>query len=216
MELSFLKKHQELDDVWSLYFSRPAALQFEPGDYVDVEVDIKNSTLGDRRWLTISSSPTKDYIRFTTRLTPGSEFKKALLSLEVGQKIQVSPPIGTFHLPRLLSKKILWIAGGIGITPFLSMSEWLLDKSQSRDISCLYFAKKQQHIFYDSLEKVASVKQLTSQYENITSLGHDFKEREIFLSGPQNFCMEYYQQFLESGIKRQQLHLDYFPGYSNF
>ncbi|HIA92027.1 TPA: hypothetical protein EYO12_02820 [Candidatus Saccharibacteria bacterium] len=213
MELAFLRKSQEAESIWSFYFTKPPALQFEAGDYVDVEIET-SSVLGDRRWLTISSSPTADHIRFSLKVPVStSEFKRALMNLKKDDTIQVSPPIGTFHLPRRKDAPIVWVAGGIGITPFLSQSQWLIDTNQNRTIECLYVAKPNEHVFVDQLVKVSELTTTTERPAQLDHLYTNLVNKQIFLSGPQPFCMHYYDQLQKMGLSRQQLHLDYFPGY---
>lgn len=214
MDLIFQHKYQESNTIWSFYFSKPSALVFEAGDYVDVELNYGSSELGGRRWLTISSSPHHPHVRFTLKFPPQpSQFKQALMNLHAGQTVQVSPPIGTFHLPRKQEQKVLWIAGGIGITPYLSKSELLVANKESRDITCLYYAKTTEHIYRDLLSSVSHVRLLADRQQTPLHLVDDYAERHIYLSGPETFCMEYYTQFHQAGVDRHQLHLDYFPGY---
>jgi len=63
---------------------------------------------------------------------------------------------GDFVLPRNKRKKLVFIAGGIGITPFRSMIKYLIDKKEKRDIVLFYSNKKEEDIVYKNIFDEAS------------------------------------------------------------
>ena len=90
-----------------------------------------------KRYLSISNSPTeKGYIEFTKKLTE-SDFSKELDSLEPGNSVKVEYPMGNFTLedPK---DKIVFLSGGIGITPIRSISKYVVDTNSGADIILLY------------------------------------------------------------------------------
>src|SRR5688572_20163082 len=107
METSFIRKLQNAPGIWSFYFTRPAALVWEPGDYLELSLQ-QAGPHGDWRWVTIASSPAETELLFTFRIPEGpSEFKRALLKLREGDKAQISPSIGSFNLPPEPEQKLL-------------------------------------------------------------------------------------------------------------
>ena len=114
MDIAFEGKQLEAPDIWSLWFSKPAALAFEPGDYVELAVP----GVG-HRWLTIASAPSEPKLQFTTKLF-GSNFKQALAGLVPGDKVMISPALGSFNLPSDRDSKLTLVAGGLGVTPYRS------------------------------------------------------------------------------------------------
>ncbi len=90
-----------------------------------------------KRYLSISSSPTeKGYVEFTKKLTD-SDFSKELNSLEPGNSVKIQYPMGNFTLqdPK---DKILFLSGGIGITPIRSICKYVVDTKSGQDIVLLY------------------------------------------------------------------------------
>lgn len=217
MEITLISTTHIVDDLYRFRFSKPPAVEFDAGDYVELE--LKSDTFEDRRWFTISSSPAAEYLEFITKIHPhGSEFKQHLAHIAPGSAATISPPMGTFNLPRSGSKKIVWIAAGIGVTPFLSMSRWLQHTKQDFDITTIYVAKPGAFYFEDELKKVSTGFHKTSErissdwiYQKVDTI-HD---RIIYLSGPEAFCTTLFDAFLARGLTRRQINLDYFPGYDS-
>lgn len=220
MDISFLGKRNEVEDIWSFDFQKPMGFTFDAGDYVELSLAYPQSSLGGRRWLTLASPPHVEYVRFITIIPDSpSDFKSELYQLQPGNTATISPAIGTFNLPRSTKTKILWIAGGIGVTPFISMAQNIQHRDEKRDICMLYTAKPGKFIAQPELRAVTTQYETTSSRPNlqyISGVSSDYEERQVYISGPQNYCEKIYHELLEYGLKRNQLHLDYFPGYSQF
>ena len=88
---------------------------------------VYNDPKGPIRHFTISSSPTENFIMFTTRIRD-SPYKKRLSTLEEGTKVKVRGPEGQFVLHEDYSKPAVFLSGGIGVTPFRSMIKYATDK----------------------------------------------------------------------------------------
>jgi ferredoxin-NADP reductase len=217
MELIFIRKIQNAGQIWSFFFEKPAALRFEAGDYVELSLAAAGPN-GDKRWMSMASSPTEDELMFTSKIseTP-SAFKQTLLSLSAGDKAMCSPPIGNFNLPRDSSQKLLFVAGGIGITPYRSMLCYLADTDDSRDIVLVYIARAEEFIFGDVIE-AAHIPVLQSSekidFNWLKKRVPDWQERICYFAGPQPMCEELYEQAQAAGIRLAQLRLDYFEGYN--
>jgi glycine betaine catabolism B len=88
---------------------------------------VYNDPKGPIRHFTISSSPTENFIMFSTRIRD-SPYKKRLSTLEEGTKVKVRGPEGQFVLHQDYSKPAVFLSGGIGVTPFRSMIKYVTDK----------------------------------------------------------------------------------------
>ena len=75
----------------------------------------------------MASSPTEDVIQITTRIRD-TPFKKKLATLEIGSTAKITSPLGKFVLPDDDSKSVVFLSGGIGVTPFRSMTRYATDK----------------------------------------------------------------------------------------
>jgi ferredoxin-NADP reductase len=215
METSFLRKTQNAPTIWSFYFTKPPALAWQAGDYVELSLP-QAGTHGDRRWASIATSPTEPELMFTFRITePPSEYKQTLLRLSEGEKAQISPPMGSFNLPTDPGEKLLFVAAGVGITPYRAMLQYLSDTDDARDISLIYVAKKTDYIFGDVLAAAHIPIIQTSDRIDFAWLKKrvaDISERIVYFAGTQSLCEKLYNGALAAGLPRPQLRLCYFEG----
>lgn len=122
LDVKLLKKVQEAEDVFSFYFEQPSDFAFLPGQFMRLTLDIIHpDERGNSRFFSIASSPTeKNYLLITIRIDR-SRFKKTIYDLVLGTKLQITAPYGTFILKPEEKIPHIFLAGGIGITPFRSM-----------------------------------------------------------------------------------------------
>jgi len=154
----FVKKEQLAKDTYSFYFDR-AKLDFNflPGQYVRMAIPIKNpDNRGNSRPFTISSSPLeKNHIMITTKIIQSS-FKKKLTELAPGEKVKFFGPLGGFVLKEEEKDERVFLAGGIGITPFHSMITYVHKKDLSISITLFVsFSTVEDLIFYEELSDIA-------------------------------------------------------------
>jgi ferredoxin-NADP reductase/nitrite reductase/ring-hydroxylating ferredoxin subunit len=145
-ELTLLEKHKvEGTDVTSFKFSKQndhsgddnisqgrednmTSFDYTAGQFAFFDIGgVYNDPKGPIRHFTISSSPTENFIMFTTRIRD-SPYKKRLSTLEEGSKVKVRGPEGQFVLHEDHSKPAVFLSGGIGVTPFRSMLKYTTDK----------------------------------------------------------------------------------------
>jgi glycine betaine catabolism B len=133
-ELTLLEKDNvDGTDVTSFKFSKGlednmTSLDYTAGQFAFFDIGgVYNDPKGPIRHFTISSSPTENFIMFTTRIRD-SPYKKRLSSLEKGAKVKVRGPEGQFVLHEDHSKSAVFLSGGIGVTPFRSMLKYATDK----------------------------------------------------------------------------------------
>ena len=133
---------------------------------------------------------------------------------------------GEFILPKDPNQKLVFISGGIGVTPFRSIAKYLLDTHASRPIIHLYSNKTADEIVYkdifDRAEKELGIKTIyisTSQTGRLSEfmiqdLVPDFKDRVFYLSGPHSLVTAFTGILHTLGISGRQIKIDFFPGYT--
>ena len=208
MEIKFISKANIVGDIWEFRFSKPSAFLYQAGDYVDFTVPNVAA-----RMLSMSSNPRESELIFTMRIVKNSSaFKQALSTLKPDNVCLISPAIGNFNLP-IIPKPILFIAIGIGITPYRSL---LLEESLPEDSRLIYTARAREHIYEDIITKSKidyTKREGRLQLDQIAMSTPDFKQRIIYLAGPEPACVKLYAELLQAGLKRSQIKLEYFPGY---
>jgi ferredoxin-NADP reductase len=141
---------------------------------------------------------------------------------------------GDFTLPADATEKLVFIAGGIGITPFRSMLKYLLDTQQRRNIVLIYANKAAEEIVYrdilDAAHTRLGVKTLYTltdpaavprnwtgftgriNEQMILRTIPDYDERIFYLSGPPEMVRASEQVLKNMGISGRQIKKDFFPG----
>ena len=130
------------DNILTLSFKPKEGEIFNyiPGQFLYVRI-ANPKVSGDEHPFTISSSPTqKDYVSITIKQL--GDFTKAIENVKIGDKANIDGGFGTFsHLKHVNNNKICFIAGGIGITPFLSMIRYMGVKDKNKDVTLLWGAR---------------------------------------------------------------------------
>jgi len=222
-QVRFIRRLKEADGIYSYAFSLPPRFRFQPGQYLEWTIaHNKTDRRGNRRYLTISSSPTEPGLMFTVKHPPkASAFKRKLDELKTGDTILASRLAGSFTLPKDPSKKLALLAGGVGITPFRSMVKYLIDKNETRDVALLYSANSPQELSFVKLFDKAQAVGLKTNYvtegrideSKIKELLPDFAERQFYISGPYGFVNGVESALLRLGVGYDHIVTDYFPGY---
>jgi ferredoxin-NADP reductase/Na+-translocating ferredoxin:NAD+ oxidoreductase RnfD subunit len=211
------------DQVYNFVFTPNRTLAFVPGQYMEWTLGHSKADIrGNRRTFTIASSPTEPDVRLGVKFYhPSSTYKSKLHELKVGDQLFAGQISGNFTLPADPAKKLVFVAGGIGITPFRSMVKYLIDKSQKRDIVLFYLVSKSEELAYKDLFEEASaigltfvpVIQGTLDQALLTEKVPDFAERHFYLSGPQAMITSQKADLIGMGVQRTRIETDYFSGY---
>lgn len=179
---------------------------------------------GVSRYFTISSASSEGHITISTKFVPGdgSAFKQALLKLKPGDSIEAEGPKGSFTYDDP-AKEVVFIAGGIGITPFRSILVELDFKGVNAPITLLYANKSEdipfKELFDDFAKKYDQLKidyltgPITPEILKSYLLNH--KSEVFYLSGPEPMVESLKKQLEELGLPSDQIKTDYFPGYED-
>jgi ferredoxin-NADP reductase len=218
-----LKHIQQLTaDIYELVFERPArGFAFAAGQYMQwtlphMHVDSR----GNRRIFSIASAPSEPDVRIGFRhYEPSSSFKTALLNLKPGQHIRASHIAGNFTLPSSAAP-LLFIAGGIGVTPIRSMLQQCIATGRQLDAVVLYFAAKADDFVYqDVLSRAANIGVRTEyiigrpDVEAIRSYVSDVTQRTAYLSGPDALVSGCKSMLRELSVPSTHIKTDHFTGY---
>ena len=131
--------------------------EFLAGQYIRVSVSklFYSDPKGTSRVFSISSSPNdKNKISVAFR-DSGSGFKRILMELPLGSLVDIEGPFGYFTLPKDTSRPLVFIAGGIGITPFLSMIRFATEQKLTHQITLLYANRNAESAAY--LEELTTI-----------------------------------------------------------
>jgi len=152
MQLKLLDKvSHKGTDIMSFRFSRSDNqnhLNYRAGQYSIVDLGTREDPKGPIRSFTIASSPTeKDSVMITTRIRD-TPFKQKLSRLDVGTVVKITAPAGDFTLSEDYSKPVVFLSGGIGVTPFRSMIKYATDEQLPVKITMFDSNRNQANILY--------------------------------------------------------------------
>lgn len=219
--VSFTKKEQITKDAYKFYFKKPSLFQFVAGQYLKMKLPIKKpDSRGNSRYFTISSSPTEKDLCIITKIGR-STFKQTLNTLKPGDKIQMRGPWGDFVLSEKEKRKVIFLAGGIGLTPFRSILKYVSDTTLKTSIIMLNSYKDEKQAMLSSvLDEFTNLPgfKLKIILERITV---DLLQKELdlkrpniyYISGPEKMVNGLALRLRKIGISEENIKIDDFPGY---
>ena len=233
LRVRLIKRIARTNDVESFRCEASEKLLFAPGQFVQVVFDEAardNKELN--KYLSFSCSPTKGYIEFTKRLS-NSAFSSRLRALRPDDELLLKAPMGTCVFEERF-KRIAFLIGGIGITPVISIIEYIVEKKLDTDICLVYSNRTDEDIaFKDELDSWQGAnpnlhvsylvtdcapKDRTCMFGTInTSLVKsrvsDPAERTFFIFGPPRMVETMQQVCLELGCSGERVKTENFVGY---
>lgn len=216
------QKNELAPGVFEFAFSSDAPPRFAPGQYFEWTLPHERpDARGNRRTFTVASSPHEPLVRLGVRVPDRpSSFKRALSELKVGDALFGSNLGGAFTMPLDATRKLAFVAGGIGITPFRSMAQSLVDRGENRDVVLVHACRLESDFVYRDVFGAAEAHGLRSlrivgrlSPEAITVEIPDFLERDFYLSGPPGMVQSYRDALRGLGVRERDILMDFFSGY---
>lgn len=225
MYLKLLEKRHEVKGVTSFIWEPETPVKWTAGQYIHYVLHhIPTDDRGSDRFFTNSAAPFEKHLQITTRITTekGSSFKKKLYELPVGKWIEISIVEGDFVLSDP-SKEHVFIAGGIGITPFRSIIAQLNHEKKPINITLLYANHDENIVFKDEFEKIAK-NNPNFKIHYILSPEHidpakvkefvpNINKPIFYVSGPEPMVEDLIEMLKKMGISDSKIKGDWFPGY---
>lgn len=206
--LSFTKKKHETGDIYTFYFTPKKPLRHIAGQHGLFILP----GLYRPHPFTLSSAPNEDYVTFSTHIDTGSRYKKRLMELKRGDKVQFVGPILRFTLQPDQSKYV-FLAQGIGITPFRSMLVAAHDEKLPIETTLIH-VDKSEHAFKSLTRKLATHAHYPKSSQEFNFYVNDLSTDSLFyLSGSPRFVRQTRQTLLEMGVPAQHIKADSFLGY---
>jgi ferredoxin-NADP reductase len=210
-------------------------VDFRPGQYFFVTlVDPPyEDEKGPRRHITVVTSPNdRRTLGLATRLRD-SAFKQGLQELELGDEVDVEPPKGKFMLPEDTSRPYVFIAGGIGITVFWSMLQYIEEGSLPYRVTLVYSNRTQEETAF--LDELRGYEERNSDFRLILTMTQDpswdgesrridpdflrehlgpaFDEVVFMVAGPPGMAKAIEAELAEAGVPPERLIAESYSGY---
>jgi glycine betaine catabolism B len=235
-KLTLLRIEKIAAGCYNFVFQFDRKPAFKAGQYLDWTLAVRNpDDRGNRRPFTIASAPTDEEVHLGVKFYPEpSAFKRSLMSMKPGDAIFASQIAGEFTLPKCLDEKLAFIAGGIGVTPFCSMMQEMINLRESRPAILLYGNNTVQEIAYSDVfcraERelgIRTVYAVASEVGLAADMHHgfidatliqrevpDYNERTFYISGPRAMVLKFQSVLRDLGISHSRIKIDFFPGFA--
>ena len=121
-ECQLLGREEIANGTMAFHFAKPIGFNFRAGQAIDVTLinPAETDAEGNTRAFSIASAPFEDKLTVATRMRD-SAYKRVLRDASPGTPVKIDGPSGSLVLHRNATKPAVFLAGGIGITPFLSI-----------------------------------------------------------------------------------------------
>jgi len=220
-------------NIKTFWFRPERPVRYTAGQFTELYLPHSSpDNRGDKRWFTISSSPTDELISITTKYAAegSSSFKRCLFGLKPGAQVSLADPMGDFVLPKDPAIPLVFVAGGIGVTPIHSMVKYLADREEERDITLIYGANKQRDVSFASLFRrfpldfVPIIKEPSKSWkgesgvitvERVVEAAQESPNSLVYLSGPEPMIKALVDGLKKAGVNKHRIVTDFFPGYSH-
>ena len=223
IQLRVTERREESWDCLSLFFERPRGLEYQPGDWMDIRFPTPEFPVG--RTYSFASSPTEPSLRITFKKGV-SPFKRRLERAAPGETMLITQyGSNGFRLDRRFAS--VFVAGGVGITPFRSMLKELVDTGANIPITLIYQNHTDDFPFKHELDNwTHAYPSLTTRYvatkadgrvtqQTLQRLLPDLAERQpmSYIAGPPGMVERTERLLAALGIAADDIKTDRFDGY---
>lgn len=194
------------------------SMKFKVGQFAFFSFINKSGVPSESHPFSLSSSEVEENLTITIKNL--GDYTSLLKNLKDGDTVFIDGPYGQFSYKNVSSKNQIWIAGGIGITPFYSMAKSLED---GYNIDFYYSVKeKDEAVYVEELNKVSSKNpnfkfNLWSAKEKgyinaelVAGMSNGLEDKEIFFCGPPALMKSLKDQFVLLGVDVKKIHYENF------
>lgn len=212
----------ETPNVFTLKLKSNKKINFKPGQFCFLMIN--KDKLYARHPFTISSSPYDDTLDFTIKVK--GRFTQIASQLKEGEEVTVDGPFGTFTVEDT-KRDLVFIAGGVGITPFMSIIRSRLNSESQQNITLLYASRTEKDIIFK--EELESIKEgwfkkvfvLSREPNEKYEYGHideriirkyvkDINNSIFYICGPEPMKKEIVYILKKLGVKDENIRIESF------
>jgi ferredoxin-NADP reductase len=151
VDTTLRKATQVATGTMAFHLEKPAGFAFKPGQAIDLVLPSN----GDKHAFSLVTAPFEDELVVATRMRP-SAYKAELARLRPGARLGIEGPFGSLTLHRAAKRDAVFVAGGIGITPFMSILRQAAHDRDARRFVLLYSNRRPEDAaFLSELQQLA-------------------------------------------------------------
>lgn len=232
-----LEKHEVAEGTMAFHVEKPAGFDFKPGQSADLTMlnPPENDEAGNIRTFSIASAPSETSLMFATRLRD-TAFKRALRKLPAGAPFKMEGPSGGFNLHKNPAKPGVFLAGGIGITPFMSMIREAAHAKDAHQLYMFYSNRRPEDAAF--LQELAAGSKQNPNFHLIATMVEMDKSKQswngergfinaemlkrhlpilsgpiFYVAGPPGMVAAMRDMLTQAGVDEDDIRTEDFPGY---
>src|ERR1039458_8216154 len=232
-----LSRHEVAEGTMAFRFEKPSGWTFKAGQYLDMTLldPPETDSEGNVRSFSIASAPHEETLMVATRMRD-TAFKRVLKTMSFGTAVKIEGPSGDLILQNEVTRTVVFLAGGIGITPFRSIVHWAAKEKLPHRILLFYSNRRPEDAPFlaelQSLERdnpryklIASMTEMEKSHRpwngetgliNQEMLGRHLKGTPspiYYIAGPPAMVKGLHEMLSKAGINADDIHAEEFAGY---
>ena len=232
-----IRREEVAEGTMAFHFEKPSGFAFKAGQSADVTlIDPPDTDAeGNTRTFSIASPPFEDKLVFTTRMRD-TAFKRSLKNVPLATEVKIGSAAGSFTLHRNPAKSAVFLAGGIGITPFLSIVQQANHDRLPHKLYLFYSNRRPEDAaFLDTLQTLETTNPNFRLICTMTEMSKSKKEwkgetvlidKEMlsrhlailqgpiyYIAGPPTMVAAMQQTLVSAGVEEDDIRAEEFAGY---
>ncbi|MGA8594654.1 MAG: FAD-dependent oxidoreductase [Bryobacteraceae bacterium] len=238
------ERHEVAENTMAFQFEKPAGWAFKAGQFVDITLlnPPETDAEGNTRGFSITSAPHEPAIMVTTRLR-NTAFKRVLKSIPIDSQVKIEGPFGNLTLHNNVSRPAVFLAGGIGITPFRSILLHAAKEKLQHRIFLFYSNRRPEDAPF--LDELQALQQQNTNYKLVATMtemekshrpwkgevgliNYQMLDRYLkavaspewhsagpiyYIAGPPQMVRDFQTMLINSGIDSDDIRIEEFAGY---
>lgn len=236
-EARLVRREAVAEGTMAFHFSKPSGFRHQAGQSLLMTLinPPETDSEGDSRTFTVASAPHEAELMIATRMRD-TAFKRFLKRAPVGTTVRVDGPNGEMVLHEDVARPAVFLAGGIGITPFIAMARQAATERLPHRLYLFYSNRRPEDAAF--LPELQGMEQLNPKYRLIATMTEPensahpwsgekgFIRRELleghlpdltgpiyYFAGPPSMTMAMQQMLADIGISEQNMRYEEFYGY---
>jgi ferredoxin-NADP reductase len=236
-ESRLLSRVEVAEGTMAFHFEKPVQFDFKPGQAADVTLSNPPETdaEGNTRTFSIASSPFQNELMFATRMRD-TAFKRSLKKVPLGTAVKIGPAMGSLTLHKNSAKPAVFLTGGIGITPFLSIVRQADHDRLPHRLYLFYSNRRPEDAAF--LEALQLLENSNPNFQLICTMTEMSKSRKVwkgetalidkemlnrhlsdlqgpiyYIAGPPTMVAAMQQTLVSAGVEEDDIRAEEFAGY---